>query len=93
MKNFLIQVYDKLVMLLVFVGVIGGVIISYNFASWGYRFNFGIFLLGVVITIVVVALSCGLLLIQLQNNEMLKDIQANTRHNHVLKDIQKNTEK
>ena len=93
MKNFLIQVYDKLVMLLVFVGIIGGVIISYNLASFGYRFNFGFFLLGTVITVVIVALSCGLLLIQLQNNEMLKDIKANTRHNHVLKDIQKNTEK
>tara|TARA_B100001057_G_scaffold338451_1_gene339214 strand:+ start:1090 stop:1371 length:282 start_codon:yes stop_codon:yes gene_type:complete len=93
MKNFIIQVYDKLVMLLVFVGVIGGVIISYNFASMGYQFSFGIFLLGTVITVVIIALSCGLLLIQLQNNEMLKDIQANTRHNHVLKNIQKNTEK
>lgn len=93
MKNFLIQVYDKLVMLLVFVGIIGGVIISYNIANMGWQFNFGIFLLGTVITIVIVSLSCGLLLIQLQNNEMLKDIQANTRHNHVLKDIQKNTEK
>ena len=59
----------------------------------GWQFNFGIFLLGTVITIVIVSLSCGLLLIQLQNNEMLKDIQKNTRHNHILKDIQKNTEK
>ena len=93
MKNFLIQVYDKLVMLLVFVGIIGGVITSYYFANMGWQFNFGVFLLGTVITIVIVSLSCGLLLIQLQNNEMLKDIQNNTRYNHILKDIQKNTEK
>tara|TARA_B100001173_G_scaffold283317_1_gene268766 strand:- start:421 stop:666 length:246 start_codon:yes stop_codon:yes gene_type:complete len=80
MKEFIIQVYDKLVMLLVFIGVIGGTIISYNLADLRYEFNFGVFILGIIITIVVVALSCGLLLIQIQNNEMLKEIQKNTKN-------------
>ena len=93
MKNFIIQVYDKLVMLLVFLGLIGGVIISYNFASWGYGFEFGVFLVGVAITIVSVALTCGLLLIQLQNNEILKEIQRNTKDVQLLKDIKQNIEK
>lgn len=82
MKEFIIQVYDKLVMLLVFAGLIGGTVVSYNFANLGYDFNIGIFLLGVVLTIVIVALSCGLLLIQIQNNEMLKEIQKNTKNNN-----------
>ncbi len=93
MKNFIIQVYDKLVMLLVFLGVIGGVIISYNLANWGYGFEFGVFLFGVAITIVSVAFTCGLLLIQLQNNQILKEIQRNTKHTELLKDIRQNIEK
>ena len=80
MKNFIIQVYDRLVMLLVFLGIAGGVIISYNFANWGYGFNFGVFLVGVASTIIIIALTCGLLLIQLQNNEILKEIQKNTKN-------------
>ena len=80
MKEFLIRVYDKIVTLLVFVGIIAGIIISYNFANIGIKFNTGIFLIGLIITIVVVALSCGLLLIQIQNNRLLKDIKKNTEN-------------
>ena len=77
MKSFLISVYDKLVMSLVFVGIIGGTIISYNLANLGYNFSFGFFLLGLIITIVITSLSCGLLLIQIQNNELLHQNNEN----------------
>jgi len=46
----------------------------------GYEFNYWIFLLGIVVTIFTVALTCGLLLIQIQNNELLKEIRQNTKN-------------
>ena len=78
MKEFLIQIYGTLVMILVFVGIILGIYISYNFASLGYYFNLSTFLYGIGITVSAVALLSGLLLIQLQNNELLKEIKKNT---------------
>ena len=79
MKEYLIGVYGRLVMILTFLSLIAGVFISFFFAALGYTFNFWIFLLGIVVTIFTVALTCGLLLIQVQNNELLKEIQKNTK--------------
>ena len=79
MKEYLIGVYGRIVMILTFLSLIAGVFISFFFASIGYKFNFWIFLLGIVVTIFTVALTCGLLLIQVQNNELLKEIRKNTK--------------
>ena len=80
MKEYLIGVYGRLVMILIFLSLIAGGIISFIFAGMGYEFNYWIFLLGIVVTIFTVALTCGLLLIQIQNNELLKEIRQNTKN-------------
>ena len=80
MKEYLIGVYGRLVMILIFLSLIAGGIISFIFADIGYGFNYWIFLLGIVVTIFTVALTCGLLLIQIQNNELLKEIRQNTKN-------------
>ncbi|MDC0861596.1 hypothetical protein OAQ08_03275 [Alphaproteobacteria bacterium] len=77
MKNYLIDLYGSIVMVLVFVGILFGTYLSYNFASTSYNFV-STFLLGIAMTICTVALLSGLLLIQLENNELLRDIKKNT---------------
>ena len=78
-KEYLISVYGRIVLILTCLSLIAGLFMSFVFASMGYRFNFGIFLFCIVVTIFTVALTCGLLLIQVQNNELLKEIQKNTK--------------
>ena len=96
MRNFLLFVYDKLVTIFLYIGFVLGIIASYYFANLGYRFNFGIFILGIGINIIFMALMCGLLLIPLQiiellskNNELLKKIHINSKQD-VTKDTQTN---
>ena len=78
-KEYLISVYGRIVLILTCLSLMAGLFMSFAFASMGYRFSFGIFLFGIVVTIFTVALTCGLLLIQVQNNELLKEIQKNTK--------------
>mgnify|MGYP001253020611 CR=1 FL=1 len=78
-KEYLISVYGRIVLILTCLSLMAGLLMSFVFASMGYRFSFGIFLFGIVVTIFTVALTCGLLLIQVQNNELLKEIQKNTK--------------
>ena len=77
MKNYLIDLYGSIVMILVFVGILFGTYLSYYFASISNNFV-STFLLGIATTICTVALLSGLLLIQLENNELLRDIKKNT---------------
>tara|TARA_B100001059_G_C17438308_1_gene381402 strand:+ start:42 stop:584 length:543 start_codon:yes stop_codon:yes gene_type:complete len=88
MRNFFIFVFDKVVTILLFLGLAGGVIVSYYFANLGYRFNFGIFFLNLGVGIILASLTVGLLLIPLRtiellskNNELLKKIQFNLNQN------------
>ena len=78
-KEYLISVYGRIVLILTCLSLMAGLLMSFVFASMGYRFSFGIFLFGIVVTIFTVALTCGLLLIQIQNNELLKEIRKNTK--------------
>ena len=84
-KEYLISVYGRIVLILTCLSLLAGLFMSFVFASMGYTFSFGIFLFGIVVTIFTVALTCGLLLIQVQNNELLKEIQKSTKEEQLLK--------
>jgi len=92
MKDFFIEIYYIVLGLLLIAYVIGGLFISYfTSALWNYgRFDLSIFLIGLLITFASAGLVFGLLFIQLQNNELLKEIRTNTNQNNF---VEKNNKK
>ena len=93
MKDFFIEIYSLVLGLLLIFYIIGGLFISYfTSALWNYgRFDLSIFLIGLLITFASAGLVFGLLFIQLQNNELLKEIRTNTNQRNTLEDIKVNT--
>ena len=78
-KEYLIAVYGRVVLILTCLSLLVGLFISFVVADLRYGFNGWVFLFGIVVTIFTVALTSGLLLIQIQNNELLKEIRKNTK--------------
>ena len=86
MKDFFIKIYNVVLGLLLIFYIIGGLFISYfTSALWNYgRFDLSIFLIGLLITFASAGLVFGLLFIQLQNNELLKEIRTNTNQKNIV---------
>jgi len=78
-KDYLIQVYGRVVVILTCLSLLSGLFISFVVADSRYGFSGWIFLFGIAVTIFTVVLTSGLLFIQIQNNELLKEIRKNTK--------------
>ena len=77
-KEYLIAVYGRVVLILTCLSLLVGLFMSFVVADSRYGFNGWVFLFGIVVTIFTVALTSGLLLIQIQNNELLKEINCSS---------------
>ena len=78
-KDYLIQVYGRVVVILTCLSLLSGLFISFVVADSRYGFSGWILLFGIAVTIFTVVLTSGLLFIQIQNNELLKEIRKNTK--------------